>query len=434
MGLFDLFSLAAGLLGGFLVGWIIEWVIDRRRRSRDYASYNAEVDELQSAMNRALTARAAMEKERDAALERIGGLTAGNATLDEQLSVKRQEVTNLEAELGTSTTKLRQMAAIEQANERLRAKLTTCEGRIRDLETTCSALENDTKDMGALRKQLRASEDKVSVLGGEKATLREKLASAEAEMAAIGAQMQTASEDMDEVEALRIQQAETQREIERLRANLAAATAQNERGSAINLENNELRARLGSAENELLDTNNRLVASDVQLQNVTDQLTDQRIRADMLEKELMAIEGNGKNLLTAETTALKAELDGSKQQIHQLQTELSASKSDIALINVLRAENDDLRTRLDSEAPAASPVTTPVVNAKASNDRLQTVNGIGNVFARRLNEAGIHTFVDLAGLSTDRIIEIVQAKPWQNIDPDGWVAQADALAQGQVST
>ena len=423
----EIFSLVVGLLAGFIVGWIIEWIVDGRQRRRAEASYDADVDEMQAALNQALTARAAMEKERDAALDRVGGLTEGNATLDEQLTQKRQEITNLEAELGTSSAKLRQMAATEQANDRMRNKLTEYEGRIRDLETQCSALENDTKDMNSLREQLEATQEKADTLTNEKATLREKLATAEAEMATIGAQMQTASEDLEEVETLRIQQAESQREIERLRASLAASTAQNERGSAVNLENNELRARLGSAENELLDTNNRLVAADVQLQNVTDQLTDHRIRADMLEKELAALKGDGKDLLTVESTQLRAQLDAANNHIEQLQGELNAGKADMALINVLRAENEELR----AQAGGSVLPKSATIAVGQTSDRLQMVNGIGNVFARRLNEAGVRTFVELASLSADQLVEIVQAKPWQNIDPDGWIAQAAELAQGQ---
>jgi len=60
-------------------------------------------------------------------------------------------------------------------------------------------------------------------------------------------------------------------------------------------------------------------------------------------------------------------------------------------------------------------------------DQLEDINGIGPVFARRLNEAGIHTFVDLAAQSPERIKEIISPKNWQAIDPESWIAQAGQL-------
>lgn len=60
-------------------------------------------------------------------------------------------------------------------------------------------------------------------------------------------------------------------------------------------------------------------------------------------------------------------------------------------------------------------------------DQLEDINGIGPAFARRLNEAGIHTFADLAAQSPERITEIISPKNWQAIDPEGWIAQAGQL-------
>ncbi|MDM8532295.1 helix-hairpin-helix domain-containing protein [Anaerolineales bacterium HSG25] len=60
-------------------------------------------------------------------------------------------------------------------------------------------------------------------------------------------------------------------------------------------------------------------------------------------------------------------------------------------------------------------------------DDLTKVNGIGPVFARRLNEAGIFTFVDLVALSADDVRKIVVAKDWQKIEPEKWLIQAQSL-------
>ena len=61
-------------------------------------------------------------------------------------------------------------------------------------------------------------------------------------------------------------------------------------------------------------------------------------------------------------------------------------------------------------------------------DRLEKIHGIGPVFANRLNEAGVHTFSDLAKMSPDRVRDIISPQDWQAIDPPSWIGQASDLA------
>jgi hypothetical protein len=70
------------------------------------------------------------------------------------------------------------------------------------------------------------------------------------------------------------------------------------------------------------------------------------------------------------------------------------------------------------EGPPARP-------APAADD-LEIVVGIGPVYARRLNEAGVRTFADLAATSSERLLEIVRASPGL-ADPDSWREQAARL-------
>lgn len=60
-------------------------------------------------------------------------------------------------------------------------------------------------------------------------------------------------------------------------------------------------------------------------------------------------------------------------------------------------------------------------------DDLIVINGIGPVFAQRLQNAGVRTFADLAATSSERLLEIVRASPGL-ADPDSWRAQAAQLA------
>ncbi|HSM55951.1 MAG TPA: helix-hairpin-helix domain-containing protein [Candidatus Sulfomarinibacteraceae bacterium] len=56
-------------------------------------------------------------------------------------------------------------------------------------------------------------------------------------------------------------------------------------------------------------------------------------------------------------------------------------------------------------------------------DPLQEIAGIGPVFARRLHNAGITTFRQLAMLPPERLRDIVHVAPWQ-ADVTSWIEQA----------
>ncbi len=75
---------------------------------------------------------------------------------------------------------------------------------------------------------------------------------------------------------------------------------------------------------------------------------------------------------------------------------------------------------VESEPPAAE--------VPSANDPLIDINGIGPTYARRLNDAGICTFADLATLTIEQVREIVKARPYQATTIDSWLAEAQALA------
>jgi len=63
----------------------------------------------------------------------------------------------------------------------------------------------------------------------------------------------------------------------------------------------------------------------------------------------------------------------------------------------------------------------------ATADDLTAISGIGPTFARRLNEANIVTYQQLAQLSVDQVRDITKVADWQ-ADPEVWIAQAKAIA------
>ena len=69
--------------------------------------------------------------------------------------------------------------------------------------------------------------------------------------------------------------------------------------------------------------------------------------------------------------------------------------------------------------------------AGRGND-LTEVNGIGPTFARRLNEAGITDFSQLAQLSPEQARAITGAAKWQ-ADPADWISQARHMSGTQAA-
>ena len=97
----------------------------------------------------------------------------------------------------------------------------------------------------------------------------------------------------------------------------------------------------------------------------------------------------------------------------QLAGRLAAAEDEIAELNVQLAE--------------LTGATCPAV----VRDRycLEAINGIGPVFAQRLDEAGVRSFADLVAQAPARLREIVEAKYWQAVDPESWIAEARQYAQ-----
>ena len=62
------------------------------------------------------------------------------------------------------------------------------------------------------------------------------------------------------------------------------------------------------------------------------------------------------------------------------------------------------------------------------SDDLERIKGIGPAFSQRLNEAGIHTFRELAKSSPERLKQIVGAEEWQDVDIETWIRMARALS------
>jgi predicted flap endonuclease-1-like 5' DNA nuclease len=60
-------------------------------------------------------------------------------------------------------------------------------------------------------------------------------------------------------------------------------------------------------------------------------------------------------------------------------------------------------------------------------DPLEKIDGLSPASARRLNDAGIYTFAELAALSPGRIRDVVGATDGETASPETWIQQARDL-------
>ncbi|NJM08292.1 hypothetical protein HC891_22095 [Candidatus Gracilibacteria bacterium] len=78
---------------------------------------------------------------------------------------------------------------------------------------------------------------------------------------------------------------------------------------------------------------------------------------------------------------------------------------------------------------ATRRVTRKKDDGAPQGDPLIEINGIGPVFERRLYEAGVLTFDQLAQTSPEQLRTIAAVEEWQEIDPEAWIREAQQFAE-----
>lgn len=100
-------------------------------------------------------------------------------------------------------------------------------------------------------------------------------------------------------------------------------------------------------------------------------------------------------------------------------------------ISALETEKESLALRVQELLNKEPEVVFKEVvkEVMVERDRLQKIHGIGDVFARRFNDAGIYSFGQLASLTPEQAREIINPEEWQAIEPTQWIAEAKQLAE-----
>lgn len=176
--------------------------------------------------------------------------------------------------------------------------------------------------------------------------------------------------------------------------------------------------------------------------SLRDALSACRADGQRLETELTTAQGIAPQL-RAELTQTQADLKTAQAEIGRLREELGArdarpqtasfaagapavlgSIPDGPVDTELNGENARLRTELQSLRTAFASLR------RSQHDPLIDINGIGPVYEKKLFEAGIYTFAQLAVLTSDQVRAIIKPEKWQDIDPEAWIAEARMRADG----
>ncbi len=84
-----------------------------------------------------------------------------------------------------------------------------------------------------------------------------------------------------------------------------------------------------------------------------------------------------------------------------------------------------LTTEAEVEAPGIVPPARGVPSPVTQGDDLASIPGLGPAYARRLKEAGVLTYEDLARLDESDLRALVRAHPsWEGVDVGAWIAEA----------
>jgi predicted flap endonuclease-1-like 5' DNA nuclease len=85
--------------------------------------------------------------------------------------------------------------------------------------------------------------------------------------------------------------------------------------------------------------------------------------------------------------------------------------------------------RIQQAQGTQEPASVQASSPESSEDDLQLINGIGPTYERRLKEAGILTFADLAAQTPEKLRELTGLQEWQSAAPEQWLSEAKDLSE-----
>lgn len=351
--------------------------------------------------------------------------------VDQQASMLSVEIDKLRAHLEASQTRV-EVEAAERAQaetrvdtlttelDTLRGELTTVHERVAVIPTLqASATDWEAKFQAEVaqrtryQQEIQAYEEELARRGAQVGALETRQQEAAAARA-------TAEQRIGELDAaLTAAHAGATEGETRLADVTAARVAAEQRLAALEAERDALRQQLADRETRLSSEASARVAADQKANDLKTELDSLRVEVGSLSKRVTVIP-------TLESSATNWEQRYQNEAGLRTRLDTTVREREVELerlrerITALEAEHSSRTAALQSQLE--------LFGTQTKADNLEDINGIGKVFARKLNASGVLTFEDLARTSIDRIREIIQPKTWQKIEPEAWVLEAAGRA------
>ncbi len=138
----------------------------------------------------------------------------------------------------------------------------------------------------------------------------------------------------------------------------------------------------------------------------------------------------------AEHTRTLAQIDralaAQAQHTQRLDTKLAEHTTLLANAAAERREQTGLLRQIEMQIARLFPLLNRLLDLppRPGQDRLTDIKGIGPVYAGKLYEAGIQTFKQLAAMSPEEILALLNVSNWRtrSVDVQHWIEQAKHLA------
>jgi predicted flap endonuclease-1-like 5' DNA nuclease/uncharacterized protein YjiS (DUF1127 family) len=175
-----------------------------------------------------------------------------------------------------------------------------------------------------------------------------------------------------------------------------------------------LRTSLDEKERSVLDLQTRLQEETSDLGAVRDQIE----QGEVTIRDLTARIGEHNETISR----LEAEVGERDEQIEALRMRSEAAEAQVDALKAAQQETELARTALRTELD--------MWKSAVERDDFEVIHGIGRTYEKRLHNAGILTYQQLASTAPEQIRVILNiSSESRRIEPEAWIAEAARLAE-----
>ncbi len=445
-------------IGGLLF-WCIEWIYDIYLWRRNQTNNAPLLARASNAETQALSLRANLEANQS----KLSAADLTSADLHTRLSSAQALIIESDSKFLSANEEL----------EKLKAKLAgmvdkkTADGAQAEIASLKAQLQSANQAIDGLKpsaEKAASLESQMAKLkaGFEGSAQRSELDAANAEIASLKARVQTYSEQTEAFIQSKTRITFLESELDGSKAKLTSELeAVKSKSSALETQVDQLKAdgvmlmkdrlapaleRIQFLESEHGQTGNASDSADLRAKLAAMELEHSELHAriSFLTAQIETAQvsgGSGQNerieSLEAELSKTKSLLNHSAADMAGLKLQLSQAHEQIAALNATSSKPLESPNHHETEiaglkAELAALALSP--KAPVDRDRLEKIDGVGDVYEHRLNSAGIWTFAQLSQMSLESIHSLIQPEEWQKIEPDKWILEAAERAKAKAAS